>query len=44
MSDLANTAERRGDKPANGTGVTKGSTGNNRRGNRLPATSDAGSY
>ena len=32
MSDLANTAERSGDKPANGTGVPK----NNRRGNRLP--------
>ncbi|MGI9123393.1 MAG: TetR/AcrR family transcriptional regulator, partial [Mycobacterium sp.] len=30
--DLANTAERRGDKPSNGTGVAK----TNRRGNRLP--------
>lgn len=40
MSDLANTAERSGDKPANSTGLPK----NNRRGNRLPATSVAGSY
>lgn len=32
MSDLANAAERRGDKPSGGTGVPK----TNRRGNRLP--------
>jgi AcrR family transcriptional regulator len=34
MSDLANTAERQGDKPANSAGVAP--SGGNRRGTRLP--------
>lgn len=36
MSDVANTAERKGAQPSSGDGSTGGSTGGNRRGNRLP--------